>query len=182
MDNITVGIGFAGVVLGALIHGFTTWIERKYKYKDMVFEKRLEAHQEVYCRIKGLLGFMSPDKLKKEGGAKALRKELLECAKCVDRNALYLAKDCRREIIVFFDYARKTGNKYLDEEWVESLDAKKEMNELLHNMRVVLDSVEKGVGVDYLPKEKKRLEDSFIKALHEEALDKAERLASKRKE
>jgi len=182
MDWFTPFVGPLGLAIGWVLKEYRIRRERKDKYKDMVFEKRLDAHQEVYCRIKGLLESMSPDKLVKEGGAKALRKELLECAKCVDRNALYLARDCRRGIIVFLDYAREKGNRYVDEEWVKGIDVKKEMDELIHNMRVVLDSVERGVGVEYLPEEKKRLEDSFMQILHEELLDKAERLASRGKE
>jgi hypothetical protein len=182
MDWFTPFVGFLGLAIGLGYQEYRIRRERKDKYKDMIFEKRLDAHQEIYCRLKGLLEFMSPDKLMKEGGAKVLRKELLECAKCVDRNALYLARDCRREIIVFLDYARKKGNRYVDEEWVKSVDVKREMGELIHSMRAVLDSVERGVGVEYLPEAKTRLEDSFMQELHEELLDKAERLASKRKE
>ena len=182
MDWFTPLVGAIGLLIGLGYHEYRIRRERKDKPADMVFERRLDAHQEVYCRLKGLLGFMSPDQLMKEGGTKTLRKELLECCKCVDRNALYLARDCRREIVKFFDYVRKRGNRYEDEEWVKSVDVKKEMDELLHNMTVVLDSVEKGVGVKYLPEEKMRLEESFRQELHDEALDKAERLASKRKE
>lgn len=182
MDWFPAVMTLVGVLVGVAIKEYGIRRERKDKYKDMVFEKRLEAHQEVYCRLIGLLGFISPNRLMEEGGTKALRKELLECTKCVNRNALYLAKDSRRGIVVFLDYARKTGNMYADEEWVKSVDVKKEEDKLLNNMRVVLGSVEKGIGAEYLPEEKTRIEESFREELHDEVLDIAERLARKSKE
>ena len=182
MDWFPALMTLVGVLVGVAIQEYRIRRERKDKYKDMAFEKRLEAHQEIYYRIIGLGELMSPGKLMKEAGAKAFHKELLEFTKCVARNALYLARDCRREIVVFLEYARKTGNNYADEEWVKSVNVKEEMDKLLHNMRIVMNSVERGVGVEYLPEEKTRLEASFMQGMREELLDKAERLASKRKE
>jgi hypothetical protein len=170
----------AGIAVGAQELRFRR--ERKDKYKDMVFEKRLDAHQEVYYRLRGLLRFMLPHRLMQEGGVKALGKEISECDKCVARNALYLARDSRREIIMFLEYARKRGKRYIDEEWVKSVNVRKETEELVHNMAEVLNSVEKGIGVKYLPEEKMRLENSFIQEIYDETVDKAERLARKQKE
>lgn len=182
MDWITAFIGLLGVVIGALIQEFRISRERKDKYKDMVFERRLDAHQEVYYRLKGLLLFMVPHRLMQKGGVKDLAKEISECYKCVDRNALYLAKDSRREIIMFVEYARKTGKRYIDAQWVKSVNVKKETEELLHNIAAVLVSVEKGIGVKYLPEEKMRLENSFMQEVLDEAVDEQERLARKQNE
>lgn len=182
MDWFTPLVGFLGLAIGYGYQEYRVRRERKDKYKEVVFERRLDAHQEVYCRLKELLGFMLPHRLMQKGGVEALIKEISECYKCMDRNTLYLAKDSRIAAVVFLDYARKKCKRYMDGEWVKSVNVKKEAEELVHNMGAVLRSVEKGIGVEYLPEEKTRVEDSFLQEITEEAVDGAERLARKKKE
>lgn len=182
MDLLAAVMTVVGVLVGVGIQEFRIWRERKDKYKDMVFEKRLDAHQEVFYRLIELLQFILPHRLKQEGGEKALTKKISECHKCVEKNALYLARDSRREIVIFLQYARKKGKRYTDAEWVKSVNVKKETEELVNNVAGVLASVEKGIGVKYLPEEKIRVENSFMKEVLDEAVDEEERLTREQKE
>lgn len=175
-------IGLIGVVVGIAAVEIRIWRGQKDKYKDMVFEKRLDAHQEVFCRLHALQQFLLPHRLMKEGGVKALAKEISECNKSVARNALYLAKDSRIEIVMFLRYARNRGKKYTDAEWVRRVNVKKETAELVHNTAVVLGSVERGIGAKYLPGRKIRLEDSLLQEVLDETVEEEEILTSEQKE
>lgn len=62
MDWITPLVGFLGLAIGFGYQEYKIRHERKDKYKDMVFGKRLESHQGAYYQCHRLVGFMMPEK------------------------------------------------------------------------------------------------------------------------
>ena len=114
MDWVTAVIGLVGVIVGVGIQEFRIWRERKDKYKDMVFEKRLDAHQGAYYWCMTLFELMLPPKLMKDGGVKVAAEETLKATDWLNKNALYLDEDSRVVMNLFFRYISETCYKYLD--------------------------------------------------------------------
>ena len=179
MDWFPAVMTLVGVLIGVAIQEFRFWRERKDKYKDMIFEKRLEAHQGAYYRCHRLVDFMMPYKLVEDGGIKALADELFEYRGWLSRNALYLAGDSRTKINMFLYYAVKTARKYEDEEWIKDMNVKEETLELNTNLVEVLLNIRKGIGVEYLPEEKIQIEDSYLEELLGDVVESAERMVKK---
>lgn len=71
MDWFPAVMTLIGVLVGVGIQELRIWRERKDKYKDMVFEKRLDAHQEGHYRIAKLVMAMMPNQIMKGGGFKS---------------------------------------------------------------------------------------------------------------
>ena len=181
MDLLIALVGFLGLAIGFGYQEYRMRRERKDKYKDMVFEKRLEVHQGAYYRCNRLVGFMMPEKLVEDGGIVALADELGEYRVWISKNALYLAPDSRIKMNVFFHYAFKKGKKYADKEWIKTMNVKGETLELTKNLVEVLDSVERGVGVEYLPEERIEVEVSYLEEILGEAVESKERMMEKQR-
>ena len=182
MDWFPAVMGLVGVAVGVGIQEFRIWRERKDKYKDMIFEKRLETHQGAYYRCQRLVDFMMPDALVEDEGVKALIDELWEYKEWLDKNTLYLDGDSRAKINMLINYAVRTAKKYRDEEWIKKIDVGKETAQLHKNIVEVLMSIKRGVGVDYLPEEKVQIEDSYLYELFGEVVERAERRVKRKRE
>jgi hypothetical protein len=181
MDWFPAVMTLVGVLIGVGIQEFRYWHERKDKYKDMVFEKRLEVHQGAYYRCHRLVGFMMPEKLVEDGGIEALADELGEYREWISKNALYLASDSKIKMNMFFHYAFKKGKKYADKEGIKTMNVKEETLELTKNFVEVLASVERGVGVEYLPEENIEIEVSYLQEIFGEAVESKERMMDKQR-
>lgn len=151
MDWVTPFLGLLGVVVGAGIQEFRIWREKKDKYMDMVFEKRLDAHQGAYYWCMKLFSLMSPSTLMGDGGVEAAFKGCVEGSDWLIKNALYLDEDSRVKMNQFFVYVTKTCGKYLDETSRKNINTKDEAVKLLQHARDVVSSIKRGVGVKYLP-------------------------------
>lgn len=179
MDWLTPLVGFLGWAIGFGSQEYRMRRERRDKYKDMVFEKRLEVHQGAYYRCNRLVGFMMPEKLVEDGGIEALADELSEYRVWINKNALYLAPDSKVKMHMFFHYAFKKGKQYADKEWIKTMNVEGETLELTRNLVEVLDSVERGVGVEYLPKERIEVEFSYLGEILGDAVESKERMIEK---
>lgn len=179
MDWFPAVMTLAGVLIGVGIQEFRIWRERKDKYKDMIFEKRLEAHQGAHYRCRRLLMFMTPYKLVKDGGVSAALEEMREFSEWLHKNTLYLDIGSRTKISMFLNYLLNTVKKYQDEEWIKNMNVKEETLELHGNMAEVLLSIERGVGVNYLPEEKISIEESSLERIFDEVVEGAEGLVRK---
>ena len=154
MDYIAAIIGFAGVALGALILGITNWLARKDKYKDMVFEKRLDAHQGAHYWCMRLMTVMRPDRITRKGGVAAAVEKNQEALEWLNKNALYLDQDSRLKMVSFVKYIGEASLKYRDEEWRTEVHMKEETLNVVMRAAEAATAVEKGIGVEYLPKQK----------------------------
>ena len=171
MDWFPAVMGLVGVALGVGIQEVRIWRERRDKYKDMVFEKRLDAHQDAYYRCHRLARFMMAEKLVEDGGIEALAAELDEYREWISKNALYLAGDSRTKMNMFFYYAFKKGKKYADKEWIKTMNVKEETADLFKNFVEVLVSVERGIDVKYLPEERIQIEVSYLEKIFGEVVE-----------
>ena len=153
MDWFPAVMTLVGVLVGLGVQEFRIWRERKDKYKDIVFEKRLEAHQDAHYRCKRLLGVMMPYKLMKDAGKKAAIEEIGKYYEWRNKNALYLDRDSRIKMNMLFKYVLDAVEKYEDGEWLKNINVREETQKLNENIVEVLYSIEKGLGVDYLPEE-----------------------------
>jgi hypothetical protein len=181
MDWFTPLVGFIGLAIGLGYQEYRIRRERKGKYKDMIFEKRLEAHQGAHYGLKRLSKFMLPYELMKDGGLKALHEEMSKYYDWIDKNVLYLDGDSRRKISLFSQYAWETMKKYQDAEWIKNINVKEEIRKLIDNMATVLVSIERGIGVNYLPEEKMSLEESLLEKMFDEAVGDVGELVKKQK-
>jgi hypothetical protein len=179
MDWFPAVMTLIGVFVGVGVQELRIWRERKDKYKDMIFEKQLEAHQGAYYRCHRLVGFMMPEKLVEDGGIEALAAELDEYREWISKNALYLAGDSKTKMNMFFYYAFKKGKKYTDKEWIKTMNVKEESAELYKNFIEVLLSVQRGIDVKYLPEEKIQIEVSYLEKMFGEVVESKERMMEK---
>jgi len=179
MDWFPAVMALVGVLVGLGVQELRIRRDKKDKYKDMVFEKRLEAHQGAYYRCHRLVGFMTPDKLVEDGGIKALADEFDEYREWISKNALYLAGDSKTKMNMFFYYAFKKAKKYADKEWIKTMNVKEEIMELHKNFVEVLISVQRGVDVEYLPEEKIQIEGSYLEEVFNELIENRERMMEK---
>jgi hypothetical protein len=140
-----------GVLVGVGVQELRIWRERRDKYKDMVFEKRLDAHQGAYCRCMRLFDVMLPNKLMCDEGVRVAMKEAAETLDWLDKNALYLDEDSRVRMVVFVRYMCGTAERYLDGTQRKNISIEEETRKLLLSLREVVSSIKRGVGVKYLP-------------------------------
>ena len=152
MDWFPAVMTLIGVLVGVGIQELRIWRERKDKYKDMVFEKRLDAHQEGYYRITKLLHAMMPSVMMKEEGRKTALEKVVEANEWRDKNALYLTEDPMEKVDDFLEYVADTGCKYVNEKERKNINIEEETMRLIRNIGIVQASIKKGVGVKYLPR------------------------------
>jgi len=176
MDWFPAVMTLVGVLVGLGFQEFRFRRERKDRYKDMIFEKRLEAHQGAYHRCFRLLEFMFPYRLMRGGGEAALLDEMVEYSDWLNKNTLYLDRDSRTKINLLFDYAMTRIEKYRDKEWVANINVKEEMVELSARMVEVVVSISKGVGVEYLPEGKLRIEGGVVQRIVRDAVERMEEM------
>jgi hypothetical protein len=151
MDWFPAVMTLVGVLVGVGVQEFRIWREKKDKYKDMVFEKRLDAHQGAYCWCMRLFDVMLPNKLMRGEGVRVAMKEASEALDWWDKNALYLDEDSRIKMNIFIQYMCETVYKYVDETGRKNISIEEETRKLLQNSREVVSSIKRGVGVKYLP-------------------------------
>ena len=154
MDWFPAVMTLVGVLVGMGVQEFRIWREKKDKYKDMVFEKRLDAHQGAYYWVTRLLKLMVPPKLMKDGGAEVAFKETEKANEWLDKNALYLDENSRIKMLNFIIYIHETLRKYEDEEGRSNINIKAETMELYEKSGDLLSNIERGIGVKYLHKQK----------------------------
>jgi len=154
MDWFAAVMTLVGVLVGVGVQEFRIWRERKDRYKNMVFQKRLDAHQGAYYWCMRLMTLMRPDRLMREGGVGAAIEKNWEASEWLNKNALYLDKDSRSKMIGFVRYIGETSLKYKDEGWKTDVHIKEETLNVVMRAGEVVTTVEKGIGVDYLPKQK----------------------------
>jgi hypothetical protein len=151
MDWVTAVIGLVGVIVGVGIQEFRIWRERKDKYKDMIFEKRLDAHQGAYYWCTTLIKLALPQSLLKDGGIQALVKGMRDATEWLNKNALYLDEGSVIEMNRFLRYVSERGVKYTRERGGKDINVKEEVMELAKNSGKLLASLKKGIGYKYLP-------------------------------
>jgi hypothetical protein len=176
MDWFPAVMALVGVLVGVGVQELRLWRERKDKYKDMIFEKRVEAHQGAYYRCYRLQEFLLPYRLVKDGGIKALDGELYRYKDWLNKNALYLDGVSRTKIYMFLYYAVKTGRKYGDRQWIKNMDVREETLALNGNLAETLNSIQKGIGVKYLPEEEIQIEGSLVEGLVGDVVEGMERM------
>jgi hypothetical protein len=118
----------------------------------MVFEKRLDAHQGAYYWCMRLVKVGRPNTLMKDGGVKAAVEVYWEAAEWLNKNTLYLDENSRAKMAGFLHYMSKASVKYTDEKERRNINIEEEVRNLIKNMDEVLSSIERGIGVKYLPK------------------------------
>jgi hypothetical protein len=158
MDWFPAVMALVGVLVGVGVQEFRIWREKKDKYKDMVFEKLLEAHQDAYYWCMRLSGHMRPDRLMRDGGVEAAIKEDQEALEWLNKNALYLDEDSRTKMTSFILYIHETSMKYKDEKWKKNINIEEELLKTLENVVKVTSSLKKGIGVKYLPEQEISIE------------------------
>jgi len=153
MDWFPAVMTLVGVLIGVGIQEFRIWRERKEKYMDMVFEKRLEIHQGAYYRCMRLSNIMLPHKLVGVEGLQAAVKELMEAIEWLNMNALYLDEASTAKMNSFLLYLGVTGSKYvyLDKTKIKDINLEEETRKILQNRNEVVSKIKKGIGVKYLP-------------------------------
>jgi len=136
-EVISALIGFCGVILGIAIQEFRRWRERKEMYHSMIFKERLERHQKAFelChKLNRVLNTNDSDEIHK------VAKEFREWW---DKNCFYLDKKSRELIVPLINYAHTYANK-------------RESGEKVWNILTeTLKSLQKGIGVNYLPEDVK---------------------------
>ena len=142
----------AGIAVGA--QELRIWREKQDKYKDMVFEKRLAAHQDAYYWCVRLFNLMMPNSLMIADGRKNLNKETWKAHEWFTKNALYLDEVSVEKWIDFLEYVKETGQKYESETIRKDISVKEETKELRKNVEEVVAAIRKGVGYKYLPEAK----------------------------
>jgi hypothetical protein len=154
MDWFPAVMSLVGVALGAGIQEIRLRRERKDKYKDMVFEKRLDAHQGAYYWCLRVSRSARPDNLLREGGPEGAIKESWKCLEWLHKNALYLDEGSASKMNSFIVYIIDKSLKSRDEAWRKNVDVKKEVEDVIGRLAEVTTSIRKGVGVKYLPEER----------------------------
>jgi hypothetical protein len=186
MDWFPAVMSLIGVALGAGIQEIRVRRERKDKYKDMVFEKRLDAHQGAYYWCLRLSRSARPDNLLRERGVEGAIKESWKGLEWLHKNALYLDEGSALKMNNFIVYIMERSLKYKDEGWRKNIDIKKEVEEVLERLVEVTTSIRKGVGVKYLPEQRIPIVDIETGRILEEFFDEmvkdTEGLTSKEKE
>jgi hypothetical protein len=170
-----------GVLVGVGVQEFRIWREKKDKYKDMVFERRLDAHQGAYYECMRLLKFVMPDKLVVDGGVEVAIEETLEAHEWLNKNALYLDEDSRTKMSALFNYICETTIKYKDAKWRKNINIGEETRKLIDNLSEVLGCIQRGIGVEYLPERKKLIESIDTEKRLNELIEDEERLMEKEK-
>jgi uncharacterized FlaG/YvyC family protein len=74
-----------------------------------------------------------------------------EAVEWLNKNALYLDEDSKVKMEGLFIYLANTSSKYVDKTERKNIDLEEETRKLLENMRKVVSSIKRGVGVKYLP-------------------------------
>jgi hypothetical protein len=154
MDWFPAVMTLVGVLIGVGIQEFRIWRARKDKYGDMVFEKRLDAHQGAYYWCKRLTVSVRPDRLLRDGGVEAGIKEVWRGLEWLDKNALYLDEDSRLKVNNFIVYIAGIIVRYRDKKWRKNIEVEEEMQKVLEKVVEVVTSIERGIGVKYLPEQK----------------------------
>lgn len=151
MDWFPAFMTLVGVLVGVGVQELRIWREKKDKYKDMVFGKRLDVHQGAYYQCRKLTIVMMPFNLMKVGGVDAAIKEIWEAMDWMNKNALYLDEDSREKMDEFQIYANNTASKYVSEKERKNINTEEEEKKLGENLREVLSCIQRGVGAKYLP-------------------------------
>jgi len=153
MDWFPAVMTLIGVLVGVGIQEYRIRRERKDKYKDMVFEKRLDAHQGAYYRCTKLAQSVRPDRLLRDGGAEEAISESWGCLDWLNENALYLDDNSRFKMTNFILYVSQMSSKYRDKELRKTLEVENQVEDVTRRLVAVTTSIKKGVGVKYLPEE-----------------------------
>jgi hypothetical protein len=181
MDWFPAVMTLVGVLVGVGVQEFRIWREKKDKYKDMVFERRLDAHQGAFYQCVRLLKFAMPDKLVADGGFAVAIEETLEGHEWLNKNALYLDGDSRTKVSTFFNYICETAIKYKDEKWRKNVNIGEETQKLMDNVAKALACIERGIGGEYLPERNKLIESIDTEKWLDELIEAEEGLIEKEK-
>ena len=182
MDWFPAVMTLIGVLVGVGIQEIRIWRERKDKYKDMVFERRLDAHQGAYYWCMRLYHFLMPQRLMKVEGVEAAFKEAKEAYEWINRNALYLDEGSLEKMEDFVLYAYETCSKYGDEKEKKNINIENELLKLAANMGGLSGSIKKGIGAKYLPKTKISGKNIEIEETFDEVVGEVKELIRKQKE
>ena len=181
MDWFPAVMALVGVLVGLGVQEFRNRRGKKDKYKDMVFMKRLEVHQEAYYLCTKLSHSVAPDKLVRDGAVDAAMKEIWGAVEWLEKNTLYLDIFSMDKMSRLLFYMIERSPKYRDEEWRKNLNIEEEKLKIGKDISGVLYSLEKGIGVDYLP-ERELLFKLEMNRIADELLEKAEEVIRKSKE
>jgi hypothetical protein len=182
MDWFPAVMTLVGVLIGVGIQEFRIWRERKDKYKDMVFEKRLDVHQGAYYWCMKFVKLMMPHRLMKVVGREALLQASWEFTEWLNKNALYLDEGSVEKLNKFFQYVTETGCKYADEKRKKDINIKEETQELIKNVNDILASIKKGIGFKYLPEQEILIEGIESEKLLDKAVEMMGGLIRKKEE
>lgn len=180
MDWFPAVMTLVGVLVGVGVQELRFWHERKDKYKDMIFEKRLDAHQGAYYRCMKLTEAVRADRLMTDEGVEAAIKESWTGMDWLHKNALYLDENLRFKMNNFILYIASMGLKYRDKKWRKNIDIEKEVQNVTKRVMEVLNSIRIGIGVKYLPEgeigvvgsesiEMRKIYEEFLEAMVKDA-------------
>lgn len=181
MDWFPAVMTLVGVLVGLGVQEFRIWRERKDKYKDMVFEKRLDTHQGAYYQCMRILNLIMPHILMSDEGASVAVKEAWNAYEWLDKNRLFLDDDSSFKMNCFFQYACETAYKYTDEEGRKNIDVEEETRRLFEIVVDVTASIRKGIGVEYLPEPKIFIKDIEVKKELDKTVEKMKRFIEEQK-
>jgi hypothetical protein len=151
MDWFPAIMTVVGVLIGVGIQGLRIWREKRDKYRDMVFERRLDAHQAAYYRCMRLLRVSVPWQLAEDGGLDSVVKEIDEATEWLNQNALYLDEGSREGMEDLMISLNISAGKYEKEGRKGGRNDKKVRDKVVREVGEVLHSLKKGIGVKHLP-------------------------------
>ena len=150
MDWFPAVMTVVGVLIGVGIQELRIWRERRDKYRDMVFEKRLDAHQGAYYQCMRLSKVSMPWHLVEDGGVENVSKEIDEATEWLNKNALYLDEDSRERMEDLMIFLNISASKYEEERDKGGKNDKKVRNKVVGEVGKVLYTLKKGIGVKHL--------------------------------
>lgn len=182
MDWIAPVMGLIGVVVGAGIQEFRIWRERKDKYKDMVFEKRLDVHQSANYWCMKLSRLMSPHRIMEDGAIAVVIKEVREASEWLAKNELYLDEESSLKMTEFLKYVCETCLKYSEDKKVgKNINVAEETRKLLDNTIALFSSIRRGIGVKYLPEQRISIENVEVEKSLDKVVEHMEEFMKKQK-
>jgi len=152
-----------GIILSEVIRWSRDWREGKEKYKVMLYEKRLEAHQKAFSYVRQLMlrattsyfsfAFDMDDKsdFDREFNNKEIKRLLLELNDFFDSNCLYLDEQSRSEIMRSIVVTGSAYDNFITENLSkEELTEKlKDSSDQLHKTQGVIVT---GIGMKHIEK------------------------------
>jgi hypothetical protein len=182
MDWFPAVMTLVGVLVGVGVQEFRIWREREDKYKDMVFEKRLEVHQGAHYWCMALGRLMAPHRLMQKGGIEVAFKKSQEADEWLAKNELYLDNDSDLKMTEFLRYVDETCLRYSQGiSGGKKIDVAGETRKLIDITVGLSASIRKGIGGKYLPEQSISIENVEVEKGLDEVVEATEEFIKRHK-